>query len=140
MGDFTVAGHQFKCGKMGAFQQFHVARRLAPILGSLKEAFASAGAGKGMTDGELLEVIFEPMANAISRMSDEDAEYVLNACLDTVQMQQGTVWVRIRSGKQMMFDFIGLPEMMQITVAVLQDNFANFFSGLLPQSTPANPA
>jgi hypothetical protein len=85
------------------------------------------------------EKVFEPVAQAISGLTDADSEYVLNACLDQVQIQQGQIWSKVRVNNRLMFEFIGLAEMMQITFAVLQDNFASFFHGLPAPSSANTP-
>lgn len=132
MADFTVNGINYKSQKMPAMQQFHVARRLMPLLSGLSEAFR--------TGLENPEGAMEIIAGAITKLSDADTEYVLNACLDLTSRQDGQIWSRLRAGNRLMFEDIGMPEMLQIVFNVLQDNFANFLPGLPQQSTPANPA
>ncbi len=119
--DFTIAGQNYRSGKMDTFIQLHVASRLMPILGNLKEAYAS-----GSTD---FMTGLEAAAKFISAMADADREYVVKACFDVTQRQQGAAWAPLRAGGRMMFEDIDLQTMMQITWQVLQERFSPFFSG-----------
>jgi hypothetical protein len=58
-----IKGNEYAIGKLGARDQFHVARRISPIIIELrKDDMAS-------------------LLLALSRMSDEDTNYVLDRCL-----------------------------------------------------------
>jgi hypothetical protein len=71
--EVEVGGHRYRIGHLDAKKQFHVARRIAPIL---------AGMGKGATtkSENPMEQI-APIAEALSKMSEEDVDYVLDTCL-----------------------------------------------------------
>jgi hypothetical protein len=136
MADFTVAGQSYKSGKMDAIKQSHVVRRLTPVAGSIKQAFDLAGQPETFSMVDAIPI----MSKVVSEMSDEHWEYILYACLDITQRQQGTAWTRIRMGNSLMFEDIQLSEMMQIVWSVLNDNLANFISALLAQiSAQAKP-
>ena len=128
--DITIAGNNYKTTKLDAFKQFHVSRRLAPALWALAGA---ASSDKGGDDSALMAL--EPVARAVSQMSDEDSEYVLKACLSVCNREQNGGWAKVMNGNgQMMFQDIDMPAMMQLTFAVIQDNLGNFMQGL---TTPA---
>jgi hypothetical protein len=134
MSEFTVAGQRYSFSKLDAFAQFHVARRLAPVFSRIK---AAAELGKTKADDAM-----EAAVLALSSMPEQDCNYVLHACLMSCKRQQGGVWANLTAGStfppRMMFDDIGLAEMMQIAWHVLQGNFESFFSGLL--ATPSGKA
>ncbi len=126
--DFEIAGQQYRSGKMDAFRQFHVSRRLAPVLSGLA---ASAAAGAGGDSDHEFAAFLQPLVNGIASMSDADCDYVLHACLGVVKRQQGNAWapIFITQGNSLMFDDIDLAVMLQIASRVIQDNFGNFIQG-----------
>lgn len=106
---------------MDTFKQFHVARRLTPVLGSLASA---AGSGSDLTKAIV------PIADAISSMADADCDYILHACLNVVKLDQGNnTWSPIFSNGLLMFQEIDMATMLQIAVKVIQDNLSGFFQG-----------
>ncbi|SAL25717.1 phage tail assembly chaperone [Caballeronia telluris] len=126
-----ISGQQYRIGRLDAKRQFHVARRLAPLLAGL------GGALKGEAKG-FAEMV-SPIAEALAKMSDEDTDYVLDTCLLVVQRQSGQGWqsVMVKNGG-LLFQDIDLPAMLQLTVAVIQQNLGSFFpAGPSPASTAA---
>jgi hypothetical protein len=133
--EFDIAGNTYRAGKMDTFKQFHVSRRLAPVLGGL-----AAVAGGDVKD---FTAFLQPIADAIARMSDADCDFILQSCLGVVQRQQGNAWspVFAGAGKALMFDDIDLGVMLQIAVQVIQDNLGGFFQGgAAALNTPAPTA
>ena len=134
--EFEVSGHQFRATKMSAFAQFHVARRVGPFITKLGDLEALASSTKDSSLNEVLASV-EPLLEMLAAMSDQNAEYILNACLDVVRIKQGTSYCPVRSnGGGLMYDFLGLPEMAQIAWKVMEHNLAGFFTAL-PGSKPA---
>lgn len=129
MTEIEINGVQYRSDRMDAKKQFHVARRLAPLLAGL------GGALKGDKAG--FSEFIGPIAEALSKMSDEDTDYVIDACLRLVHRRQGEVWqaVTTRSG-DLMFDDIDLPVMLRLTVAVIQQSLGGFFPAG-PSTSPA---
>lgn len=129
MAEFSIKGIKYRSGTMDAMTQFHVVRRLGPILGSFRNMLDSK-----LDDG--LSII----AEAISKMSDVDTEYVINSCMAVVQREQagGTGWANVWStqAKRPMFDDIDMATMLQIVFAVIGDAIVPFF-GALPSSPKA---
>jgi hypothetical protein len=147
--EFIVGEHHYRARKMNAFQQFHVARRLAPVISevlTMGDLLAKAGVVAPPADGEEppapdLGKLIVPFADALSKVSDGDCNYVLGACLSMVQRQQGgngqgpATWADIWSerAKAMMFEDINaMPPMMEIVMHVLQDNLLGFFGAAPP--------
>lgn len=131
--EFRIGENTYRAGRMNAMKQFHVARRIAPVIGSLVALTRGA---------PTMDEILQPIAEAIARLSDQDCEYVLGACLATCQRQSGQGWAVIwndRIGK-LIFDDIDLPVMIEIATRVLQDNLAPFFAGLPSTSLTAAAA
>jgi hypothetical protein len=126
--EIEVAGNVYRIGKLSVMQQFHVARKLAPILGSMTDTLKEA-AKQNDQDGELLMKVMEPMANALAQMSFDDSEFVVNTCLATVERKDGQGFQKIKAGSQFQYADIDLGVMMRLTFAVIQENLGNFFRG-----------
>lgn len=134
--DFSIAGIRYRASKLDAISQFHVVRRLAPVLGSLQNADLS-GAMSGTEDG--LTSILVPLSNAVAAMTDADTEYVLSTCLNVCQREQpgGLGWSPVwnAAAKRPQYDDINLPALLQIVAQVLRSSVGDF-TAALPRTTP----
>lgn len=156
--EFEVNTHKYKTSKMNVMSQWAIARRIAPVVANimtpdlLKQVVSLVP--KSMTiDGssgqpviemdkvlELFSGIFQPFIEAISKMSDEDSEFVINHCLAVVHRNTGGGWTAVKpQNSGLMFEDIDMLEMMQIVFRVIIDTVGNFsfasLSNLLPQGT-----
>lgn len=131
--EFEIGGNTYRSGKMDTFKQFHVSRRLAPVLGGL------AAMAEGEADN--FAAFLQPIAEAVARMSDADCDFILQSCLGVVQRQQGNAWSPIYAGggSALMFDDIDLGSMMQIAAKVIQENLGGFFQGGVAAMKPQAP-
>ncbi len=126
MNEFEIKEQVYRSKKMAARTQFHVMRRMAPILAPL-QAVAT-----GDTNGSLVA-----LAEAIGSLSDEASDYVLDRCLEVVERKQGEAgWAKVKlDGGPAMFNDIDLMVLLQIAANVLRDNYAELFrDGLALQS------
>lgn len=115
-----VGGFTYRIGKMPAREQFHVTRRLGPaIMGFL----GSAASGGGIMGA------LGPIIDHLSKMSDEDSDYVLDHCLSVVHRSQPNgEWAKVRAPNgALMFEDIELPQLINLTRAVLMENLSGFF-------------
>lgn len=121
-----VGGQKYRIGRIDARKQFHVARRLAPLLAGMSNAF---GGNTGKTAG--FEKFIVPLTDALSGMSDEDVDYVLDICLGVCQRVQpnGQGAPVIARGGGLMFEDIDMGQMIQLAVKVIQENLGGFFPG-----------
>lgn len=125
-----IGGHEYQIGRLEPMAQFHVARRLGPVynaFGSMALASASGASPAAK---------LQPIVEAVSKLSDEDSEYVIQTCLAVVKRYDADKWcaVRASSGKVMFMD-IDLMTMLTLVWAVVQENLASFF----PAAPPASP-
>lgn len=128
--EFDHKGQTYRAGKLDAMRQFHVTRRLAPLLPDLAKAGITPGATGDVT------AILEPLAKAVAAMPDADAEYVLNTCLSVVERKQAAGgWAKVMTGGQLMFEDIDMAAMLVVAWEVLRHNLSGFFAGL-PQGLP----
>lgn len=124
--EITIGTAQYKTGLLNPWDQFHVGRKLAPILFKL---FSRAG---GATEKDIEEkailLAFEPVSDAIAQMSREDSEEILKTCLRVCTRSQNNGWAIIMTPQgQLMFEDIGLDVMMKLTFAVIKENLGRFF-------------
>lgn len=134
MNKFQIGQHWYSAGKLNAFQQLHVARRLAPVLTGLKDVLQG---GLERLKANPLEAVV-PLADALSKMKDEDTNYIVTTCLGVVQRQQaeGLPWAGCTDAHgNIMFDDIDMLIMVQIVWKVLEGSvmgFSNALQGMLP--------
>lgn len=138
MAQFTIEGQEYLSGKLNVMQQFHVSRKLMPVLGSAASIARSMAPKAIGADGEPDEQASEvalvaaiPMiAEAIAKLTDADCDFVIFTCMSVVQrkVQQSGSWAAVtsQSARRFMYDDITLPAMMQIVWHVLQENIGNF--------------
>lgn len=143
MTEFELNGQTYRMGKLNAFAQFHVSRRIAPIIPTLVPVFMKLSKDGSLTDdlGSLAEVL-GPFADGIAAMTDEASEYVIGNCLSVIQRQNGSLWAPVWNAQNRvcMFDDIELITMIQLVVRVIQQSLGPFMAGLLmtPESDPAS--
>jgi len=139
MKEFEVKGRRYRAGKLNAFDQFHVGRRMAPFLGALAPVFSELlpkiRDDKELKDDEMMAVI-TPLSTALSQMQDEEANYCIFKLLDVVSRRDdgGSGWASVITGKQLMFADIetDMVTMLQLVWNALQYNLSGFF--------PENPS
>jgi len=126
--EFTVAGIEYRAGKLDAFKQFHIVRRLTPIFATLKNLKFIEDAATGTKKIDIKETDLTPVADALSSLSDEDSEYIINTCMNVCQRKQASGWVKVRSNGGLMFEDMDMPVLLQLTWNVIIENFSGFFS------------
>jgi len=136
--NFQIGERQFKLNKINALKQFHIVRRIAPILGDIAPTLASM---QKMNIEELeendrfeqLSKLITPIMNGLSRLSDADANLVLTGLLGAVEMKQdGGNWAFLARDNNLMFDNLDLSILLNAAGRSLMFNLSGFF-GALPQ-------
>lgn len=132
--EFSIGDKNFKLSKIDAFKQFHIVRRIAPILADL---IPMATKFSKLTPEQMQQDQFEslaPIMNGISRLSDADADLVMLGLLSAVEIQQSSGgWARIAVGQNMMFGDLDLNTMLNVAGRAFMYNMASFFAGM-PQA------
>jgi hypothetical protein len=126
--EFTIKDTQFRAEKLGAMQQAHLVRRLLPIVSTLA-SLAKLRGPAGLVDPDAAKEAFQPLANALAELSDENFNYIIATCMSKIQMREGDRWVLVWNvpAARPQFDTIDLPLMMQLCFHVIQDNLSGFF-------------
>lgn len=138
MNDFEVGNKKFKLGKLSAFEQFHVVRRLGPVLAELAPALKELSE---MKQGDLDKdqfALLAPILKGIGELSDKDSDFVLLRLLSCVEIYQSEfgVWAKIARGDTLMIPDLDLPIMLQVAGRAFAFNMSGFFSGP-PLGSPA---
>lgn len=126
----SIEGINYRIGRLAAMQQLHVVRRVGPVLASMSVSVMTAiHEGKSPTtdDGSLMDVL-ETAMQVVSKMSNEDVEYVVNTCLNVTQREQeGGRFAPVMNGQRLMFQDVDMKAMVRLTIAVLRENLGGFF-------------
>lgn len=140
--DFEVDGRKFKLNKIDTFKQFHIARKLSPVLSEVIPLFQKIS--KIKTEGLSEEAKFEAIVSTggiskimecVANLSEEDSEKVLKGLCSAVEMQQSQGnWARVVVGNVLAFEDLGLPTLLQIAGRSFAYNMADFFR-IAPQTS-----
>lgn len=139
--EFSIGARKFKVGKLDAFRQFHIVRRIGPLLAELMPAMGGIVKSKAKLDQlsedeKLVEFgkIAQPLMQGLSRLSDADADYVLFRLLSCVEVEQPqfNTWARVATDTQIVMQDMELPVLLQAAGRSLMYNLSGFFA-LLPQ-------
>jgi hypothetical protein len=132
--EFELNGIQYRTSRLHAFSQFHVSRKIAPIVPTLIPIFVRLSQDKKLTEdlGAFSELL-GPFAEGLAGMSDDDSEYIIATCLAVVSRNNNGNWAAVwnKSANACMFDDMDLGVMMQIVIKVVQDSLGPFIQGLL---------
>lgn len=133
--NFAINGVNFKVHKIDAFKQFHIVRRMAPILADLIPVANKLSKMKDAGD-EQFEAL-APIMNGLAKLTDEESNKVLIGLLSAIEMQQGEggPWARLVNGESLMFQNLELPVMLQAAGRAFMFNMAGFFA-VLPSASP----
>ncbi len=141
MAEHEINGIAYRVAPINAMTQFKVAKRLMPVIGPVLQAATPVIKGGGLSQVDALASLFEPLSDAVSRLSDADADYIIATCLAAVTRQDGQGWVTIwnqRAGCPQYQD-ISLPVMLQLVAFVIMDQLEGFFPSGLPSSSGPSP-
>lgn len=133
--DFEIGGRKFKLNKIDAFKQFHIVRRMAPLLADLLPAMKDAKSISESADEseklDQLAKIAAPFMSGISKLTDVDADRVLFGLLSSVEVLQSSGnWARVASDSMLMMQDLELPVLLQIAGRALMYNLSGFFAAL----------
>lgn len=152
MTELEIGGNAYRINSMPAMTQFHVMRKLGPVLPGIVPVLAQAAAALPQADGQedggtmttvdgvaAIAMAARPLLDGLAAMADADAEYVINHCLSAVMRRDsgGKSWNAVSRDGVTMFDDIDLMTSMQIVWAVLRENYTGFFRAASTALAPA---
>ena len=141
----TIGEHEYSIGRLNALDQFHVSRKIAPIIptlmpiisevakGDLTKTIESIELGDNNELGSLepLAQALEPFMEAFAKMSEEDVNYIIHKCLSVVKRGSSVVC----RGQSIMFDDLDMEQILPLVVAVIRVSLSNFIQGLLMKAS-----
>lgn len=128
--EIELNGNTYRLRKLDAFGQFHVSRKIAPIIPTLIPMFLKISRSGVSLDMEEFGELFQPFADGIASMPDEAAEYIMSTCLGAVQRQTSGAWANVWSSAGCMFDDMDLSVLMQLCFRVIKESLGPFMDGL----------
>lgn len=141
----TIGEHDYTIGRLNALDQFHVSRKIAPIVptlmpiitevakGDLSKAIESIELGDNNELGSLepLAQALEPFMEAFAKMPEDDVNYIIHKCLSVVKRGSSVVC----RGQTIMFDDLDMGQILPLVVAVIRISLGNFIQGLLTKAS-----
>lgn len=152
MAELEIGGNTYRINSMSAMTQFHVMRKLGPVLPGIVPVLAQAAAALPQADGQedgsamatvdgvaAIAMAARPLLDGLAAMADADAEYVINHCLSAVMRRDagGKSWSAVSRDGVTMFDDIDLMASMHLVWAVLRENYTGFFRAASTALAPA---
>lgn len=130
MKEVEIRGQRYRIGKLNAFKQMLIVKRLATVLGPL-QAIA------GNFDQERPEMALDALGEAIGALPDESATFISQTCLSACKRKEsGGGWAPVFSDGQLMYEDTDLLTMLALTGHCLAVNLMPFFQGV-PSLAPA---
>ncbi len=123
-----VKGHKYSIGKMPLLAQFHVGRRLGPLLITMGISVSDLREGASKLNAADLAPMMVPIMEIMARMSDEDSNYIITTSLQVVKRDAGGgkfAPAFTPDGTPAYMD-IDLPVMMRLVMDALKENLGNF--------------
>ena len=138
--NFSVGTQEFQLNKIDTFKQFHIARRIAPILGDMLPAMKDLAASKKGIDDlpedqkfDQLAKMADPILKGLAKLNDEDANKVLLGLLSSIEVkQQSGNWSKVATESRIMFEDIDLPTLLNAAGRAFMFNLSGFFD-MLPR-------
>jgi hypothetical protein len=136
LSEISIGETEYLCSRMPTRVQFHVARRILPVIKGLQPLFAASGRnlisdGSGDLVPDIGNIsIFDGLAalsDTLGMMPDTDADYVIDHALDAVRWKQAGRWMPLRiNGALMVQAADDLATQLRLTWEVLSESLANF--------------
>jgi hypothetical protein len=122
---FTVGNLKICPKRMPARTQFHVVRRFGTLFGKIAEIDAAR-----KSDGGLLAAV-GPLGDVLAAIPDEQADYILDACLSAAEVEQtgGLGWAPLRVNGATMYSLDMIGELI-VATHVIKANLAGFTDAL----------
>jgi hypothetical protein len=119
-------------------------RAAAPVEPEPEHGNGASGSAEDFTPpdpqavAEQNEILFDtlgPIADVLAQMPEDDVNYILKKCLGVCSKHNGTSWVPMMRGGELMFEDLELATLIQLTMEVVQDNLGPSLRGLLGQTS-----
>lgn len=133
--EFEIDGKQYRATRnLSAFEQLHIARKLAPLIAKLSPQESNPAANDFFS-------LMAPVINGLSEMPSDDVDFITQKCVSVVQRMSGQQWAAIWNdrAKSMMFDDIDAMQLLQISFQVISDQLGSFMRAPLSSLASQSP-
>ena len=136
---FEYDGKQYSIGSTDAMEQFHIFRRMLPVLNAL-----GVGAMQLLMDGQEASKVDKtqwvlmamPALAELSKMPQVDVDYVIFSSLKHIRRKEGDSWASlITSQGGFMFADLKMFCMLRLVMEFLRHNLGDFFDLLQAEVT-----
>lgn len=112
----VIETETYRTGGLNAKQQFHVARRLAPIVAAMQSGTN----------------LFQALATELAKLPEQDVDYIMRTTMGVVSRKQGDQWVRVWNPQADMPQFADMTAgtLLTLLIVTLEDNLGGFTTGL----------
>ncbi|MGH3056399.1 MAG: phage tail assembly chaperone [Gaiellaceae bacterium] len=118
----------FEIGDLDVIKAFHVARRVAPIQVAIGMSVAElVRSTQDVSDDMVGEKMMASGMEVVSKMSDEDVDYVIHTCLTVVKKKVGDRWAMMQVGGKLMFKDTSMQTMVRLVIETIRGNVQDFF-------------
>lgn len=119
-------------GKLDAKTQFHVTRRIGPLLAEVGVHWGRIKtiAQQDSVSDETWMSVLPTLAERLAKLPDETVDYVLDACLSQVKRREEKGAVSVWVAGRIAFEDIELNIMLRLVAEVLRVNLRSFFKEL----------
>ncbi len=133
MSEFEINDVKYRADKLDAMQQFHVARRIAPVIAVVPNVLKSIKGDIGA---------LQPLLEIVGKMPDDDVNYIISECMSVVYRLDGPGYVRVwtRGTNKPMFADMDMTVLLRIVFQVVSDNLLPFMNAGQQASPDQKPA
>lgn len=125
--ELAVSGRTYRItGKLDAFQQLFVARRLMPVLPALAGVIKQVVGGTSISDDPMASM--GPVLEAFGKLTDADLKFIIMTALNkvSVKLDGGTGFAPVASGETLAYQDLQLPIMIFLTWKVIEVDLKGF--------------
>jgi len=138
--DEPIDGNIYRIARLNAMDQFHVTRRLMPMLAAMGISAAQIKSfGQGQVKADELMALVGPAIGTMAAMDNDTATFIINTCLGACERQVGERFAPVMTNGRFMYEDIDMVVMLQLTFEVCRFNFAGFSRGLSGLTSLLNP-
>lgn len=128
-----INGKNYQFAKLSARKQFHIMRRLTPVISDFAPVLKLLNTSKDADQTDLGLEVIEHIGKALGALNDADADFVLDGLLDSVSRDngQGLGFTPIRvNGVGMYSADIDMPTELILAFHAIKANFADFIPAI----------
>lgn len=122
-------GHKYRIGRLPAMEQFHITRRLTPVLSHMRPLIQRAINKQELDQTEAISSILA----GIGELKDEDANYIFAKTLGVIQREVGNSWAQVwpKGASQSSYDNeFDMVDLVTLAFHSMRINMAGFMDAL----------